>query len=382
MPLPNQKLLTSNIILSAAVALFMYFLVQTPLAHATLLFAIKVLVNVHFALLDNRSSLVLTPQGLTLDALVVLSCALIWTVFSASYGRIIAITVLGLVSLSAALALFANYGILSASLLIVGGVGACMALETAYEYFTVRFRRKITAEKSSAEYNVLRHLNHNVRPAVMMARSPLTAVQDFLEERGLLGEALAERLDGSNETVGEALAHALAGLDHISESMESTRKLVTHEIPAGEFSEENIADLLERDVIPLAGSRLEITVLRSGSCRARLHRQSFVEAMLNLIRNAEVHGFPEGQSGGQLVFEISEQRRRIVIDYTNNGRPFPENLSAADFTAFGRKSADSPGEGLGGAWIGKMVAAHNGTFQIIRDGHPLHFQIKLPKGRI
>ena len=53
-----------------------------------------------------------------------------------------------------------------------------------------------------------------------------------------------------------------------------------------------------------------------------------------------------------------------------------------DFLAFGRKSGDSPGEGLGGAWIGKVIAAHNGSFEIIRDEHALHFRIMLPKGGI
>jgi nitrogen-specific signal transduction histidine kinase len=114
----------------------------------------------------------------------------------------------------------------------------------------------------------------------------------------------------------------------------------------------------------------------------RLHRQSFIEALLNLVRNAQVHGFPGDCSQALLVFRISERRKRIVIDYTNNGRPFPENISAKDFLTFGRKSNDSPGEGLGGAWIGKAIAAHNGSFEIIRDEHPLHFRIMLPKGGI
>jgi nitrogen fixation/metabolism regulation signal transduction histidine kinase len=113
--------------------------------------------------------------------------------------------------------------------------------------------------------------------------------------------------------------------------------------------------------------------------KARIHRQSFVEAMNNIVRNAEVHGFPDGTQGAEVVFRISETRRRIVIDYSNNGRPFPENLTSQDFLSFGGKSADSPGEGLGGAWIGKVVAVHGGTFEIIRDGLPTHFRITIPR---
>jgi nitrogen fixation/metabolism regulation signal transduction histidine kinase len=120
-------------------------------------------------------------------------------------------------------------------------------------------------------------------------------------------------------------------------------------------------------------------VVNGGPVWVSLHRESFVEAVNNLLRNAEVHGFPEPDAGNEVRFTLRQTRKRIVIDYTNNGRPFPANLSARDFLSFGRKGADSPGEGLGGAWIGKVIEAHGGGFEIIRDGQPVHFRITLPK---
>ncbi|WP_026842576.1 hypothetical protein [Citrifermentans bremense] len=58
-----------------------------------------------------------------------------------------------------------------------------------------------------------------------------------------------------------------------------------------------------------------------------------------------------------LHFELRETRKRVILDYTNKGIPFPANLDARAFTTCGKKSNDSPGEGLGGAWIGKVVEA-------------------------
>jgi nitrogen fixation/metabolism regulation signal transduction histidine kinase len=257
-----------------------------------------------------------------------------------------------------------------------------MALDALQEYYSNRFRRKIVAEKHDAEFNILRHLNHNVKPNILMAKSPIAAVASFLESRNLLDETLAKRLDGSDETVREALDHAMISLEHINDILESTRNLVTHEIRRADFQEINIRDLFEREIIPLYASRMAISVQSDNGIKILLHRQSFIEAMLNLIRNAEVHGFQGDGPKGELLFRITERRKRIVIDYTNNGIPFPGNLTAKDFLAFGRKSGDSPGEGLGGAWIGKVIAAHNGSFEIIRDEHPLHFRIILPKGGI
>jgi signal transduction histidine kinase len=342
-------------------------------------FLIKVLVNIHFALLDNRASFAPTPATLVLDLAVVVVCAALWTYFKTSTGRIIATTLLGIIMIAVALLLFGTYGVLSISFLIVSGVVTCMALDASYELLSARFRRTIVAEKHNAEFNILRHLNHNVKPAILMAKSPISAVTEYLEDRNLLEDVVAERLDGSRETVREALQHAMTSLEHISDILESTRKLVTHQIHRDEFQEVNIVELIEREIVPLSASKLAIMVQCDNAIKIRLHRQSFVEAILNLIRNAEVHGFPDNRVDAVLLFRIVEQRKRVVIDYTNNGRPFPENLSEKDFMAFGRKSSDSPGEGLGGAWIGKVVAAHNGTFEIIRDENPLHFRIKLPK---
>jgi len=379
MMIPHRKLFTSNIQICMAIALFMFFLVQTPLLYGALLFLIKVLISIHFSLIDNKASFTPTTSSLILDLCVVLVCAYFWTYLKTAANKIVATLGLGVILIPVSLYLFGRFGVLSISLLIILGVAFGMALDAAKEFLSYRFRRKIVEEKHDAEYNILRHLNHNVKPNILMARSPITSVISFLESRNMLDETLAKRLDGSDETVRQALNHAMISLEHINDILESTRKLVTHEIRRADFQEVDIGELFELEIIPLFASKMSIAIQSNGATKIRLHRQSFIEAMLNLVRNAEVHGFQEDCSSAVLLFRITERRKKIVIDYTNNGRPFPENLSEKDFLTFGRKSGDSPGEGLGGAWIGKVIAAHNGTFEIIRDENPLHFRIMLPK---
>jgi hypothetical protein len=72
MMLLKQKLFTSNILICMAIALFMFFLVQTPFLYGTLSFLIKVLVNIHFALLDNKASFSPNTISLAMDLCVVL----------------------------------------------------------------------------------------------------------------------------------------------------------------------------------------------------------------------------------------------------------------------------------------------------------------------
>lgn len=363
-----------------AIALFVYFLLQTSLLHWLLLQLINLLLNIHFSKMLVKASFTPSPASLLLDFCVLLICAYFWSYLQRPLKRVGATAALGVFLIPVTWHLFSTYDILSISVLLVFGVTFCMTLEAAREFLLNRVNRKLTEEKYDAEYNILRHLNHNVKPNIQMAKSPVTAVISYLDSKNLLNEPLAKRLDGSEETVGEALSNAMISLEHINNILEAARELVIQEIRCEDFEETDLCRLLQQEIVPLYASKLTITVDCARAITVRLHRQSFIEAMNNLIRNAETHGFQGDCSTAELMFRIAEKRKSVIIDYTNNGRRFPENLTEKDFLAFGHKSGDSPGEGLGGAWIGKVIAAHNGSFEIIRDEHPLHFRITLPKG--
>lgn len=380
--LPDRKLLASNILISMAIALFVYFLLQTPIMPWMLLRLIKLLFSIHFSILLNKSFLMPSAASLMIDLFVLVICAFFWTYLKTPLRRFGAMAALWALLVPVTYFMITSHGTLIISLLVVVGVVIGMTVDAAREYWSDRVNRKLVEEKHDAEYNILRHLNHNVKPNIQMAKSPITAVISFLESRNMLEQPLAKRLDGSDETVGEALRNAMCSLAHINDILETARELVSHEIRREDFRETDICRLFRQEIIPLFASKLSITVQFHNAITVRLHRQSFIEAINNLIRNAETHGFQGNCSGGLLTFRIIERRKSVVIDYTNNGRPFPENLTERDFVAFGKKSGDSPGEGLGGAWIGKVIAAHNGSFEIIRDAHPLHFRITLPKGGI
>lgn len=382
MIIAHKKIFTSNIIIGSAIALFVYFLMQTTLLRTVLAYLLKTLLLIDFALVTNRAYYAPSVLSLTTDALVIVIAAWLWTFQKTTPHKILGMMALAVALAPVTLFLFTRYGVLLSSPQIVIGIVCWIAAEGALEVYSKRFRRKVVSEKHDAEYNIVRHLNHNLKPAIQMVRSPIDSVGDFLEKRGLLDEKLARRLDGSDETVGEALRNAVVSLRQIGDILDGTRKLVIQEICREDFSDENMRELFLAEIVPLFARRVPITVECDREVMVRLHRRSFVEAMHNIIRNAEVHGRREEGRPVELLFRITERRRNIIIDYTNDGRPFPVNLTAKDFLSFGRKSSDSPGEGLGGAWIGKVLEAHGGSFEIIRDENPVHFRITLPRGGI
>jgi two-component sensor histidine kinase len=368
----------ANLLIGGSLALLVYFVEQTGLVEHLLNRLLYILLAAIGGVLHYSQFHSFTMEGVFLDAAAVVVAVAIWTWFKTLTARILCNLLLltALIPLTIIL-LDRNGMLLSGAPMVLGIIGAIL-LDAGADLARNRFRRRIAVEKQGAEYSVIRHLAHNVKPGLQIVRSPLLALRDFLDERGLLAAELSRRLDGSAETVGEALNNAIASLGQINDIIDNTRQMVTREIDSEAFREVELQDMLEREVFPLHAGKFSMTVV-GGPVRVALHRESFVEAVNNLLRNAEVHGFPERDVGNEVRFSLRRTRKRIVIDYTNNGTPFPANLSARDFLSFGRKGADSPGEGLGGAWIGKVIEAHGGGFEIIRDEQPVHFRITLPK---
>jgi len=377
--LPNKKVFTSNIIIGASIALFIYFLKQSLLLEHILAYIITLLLRVHFTLIRNRFYYAPSTTNFISDLMTITISAYLWTYLKTAKYKLLSNILLAILLIPVSLFIYYRYGVILTSFLIVCGIIVSIAIEAVVDHRSRLFHLKILEEKQEAEFSILRHLNHNVKPNIQIVKSPLNAIIDFLEENRLLGKVLAKRLDGSAETVGEALQKAVTGLNQINDILDNTRKLVTRQIVKEDYREYGIIGIFEEEIIPLYSRKIKINVFGDDQLSVTLHKESFVEAINNLIRNAETHAFPESLRGAELNFTIRENRKKIIIDYTNNGKPFPANLDAGDFLSFGRKSQESPGEGLGGAWVGKVIEAHHGTFEIIRDENPLHFRITLPK---
>jgi hypothetical protein len=368
----------TNLLIGSALAPLVYFVEQTSVVEQLLTRILSLLLAAIGGILHFRQFSPFTVEGIILDAVSVVIAVGFWTWFKALTARILSNLLLFGALIPVTILLLDRKGILLSGAPIVFSIMVAILLDAASDLIRNRFRRRIAVEKQGAEYSVIRHLAHNVKPGLQIVRSPLLALQDLLDERGLLQVELSRRLDGSTETVGEALNNAIASLGQINDIIDNTRQLVTREIDSEALREVDLKDMLERDVFPLYTGKFAMKV-EGGPVWVPLHRESFVEAVNNLLRNAEVHGFPVAAAGNEIRFSLRQTRKRIVIDYTNNGRQFPVNLSTEEFLSFGRKGADSPGEGLGGAWIGKVIEAHGGEFDIIRDEQPVHFRITLPR---
>jgi len=363
---------------------YLIHLIRSSLIWAKLSYLLVLLIGVvNMAIINQQKGVLPFWPGLLLDHIVVLISASIAAFPLTLYRRIVGnLVFLGLL-IPLTLFLLFRYGMLINGVPVVFGI----ILITSFDYYTRRSKLEqqalIVTEKQDSEFRIVSHIAHGVKPQLLIARTPLETVIRHLEQQGTLQQQLPGKLlDGSHETVGDALHKTLQSLNQIGDVVANARQLVGREISPEDFEELDLGELFLKEIVPPYHTKeYRIEVFSQLRHPLRLHRASFVEAINNLIRNAEVHGFTENctRRNKVITFRLKENLKAVTLDYTNNGVPFPANLTERDFLTFGTKSHASPGEGLGGAWIGKVIEAHHGTFQIIRDKQPLHFRITLPK---
>ena len=379
----RERVLLANFVSGALIAVSVYYLGQSALLDNLIVWMVRWLLRA-WEFMAARRAVTVPPLTMVLaQGLVILLSAGICSYFSSmrrilllNSSLVILIILLNVVGTGAVIPLSSTIVVL----LIMAGA--------AFDYyFEQKFQKRLlrhVADKQQTEHAILRHISHSINPTVQMALSPIRGVVDHLVNRGLLDDVIARRRDGSGETVGEALGMAEVSLRQIRDILETTEDIFGNRVSAKEFQEVSLAELFEQEILPLfPDKKFELQLDCGRGIMARLHRPSFIQAIKNIVRNAEVHGFPAGFAGNGapfVRFDVRETVKEIVIDCTNNGVPFPHGFKTRDFLTFGRKGKNSPGKGLGGAWVKKCVELHGGTF-IKLANNPVRFRITLPKRR-
>jgi signal transduction histidine kinase len=93
----------------------------------------------------------------------------------------------------------------------------------------------------------------------------------------------------------------------------------------------------------------------------------FREVLRNLISNAVNHSQHIRLSFLSRKFIIgfhlstSDDGKYYIIDYKNNGKPFPDDFSFDDYISYGKKFDSENGTGLGGFIINKVIRKHSGS---------------------
>lgn len=226
----------------------------------------------------------------------------------------------------------------------------------------------VEEEKQEAEFQIVSHLAHNLSPRLNSVTSTLKHLYDFLESQELLLKPLQELYyEGQvTELVGDAISKARNDVTQMVNLIRDTKKVITEEINDDDFKSIKLADFLIKIDSKYRGRSFSLDIKCDKNIIFKLHEASFTEMIDNFIRNAETHGFNDQNHPHQMRISAYPEQNNLIIDFMNNGLPLPAELTVEKFKSFGGRRNNSPGEGLGGAYIDKVIRQHSGSLQIIR----------------
>jgi len=123
--------------------------------------------------------------------------------------------------------------------------------------------------------------------------------------------------------------------------------------------------------------------MRKGDFEIDIDKGQMALFLKNFLINTHVHGYKseEGIDDSNIlmpgirniVIEVypDEENQFLHIELINDGNPFPDNFSFADFINFGSKAETSFGSGIGGYIMNRIIENHNGKFEKIDSGDVL-----------
>jgi type I restriction enzyme M protein len=245
------------------------------------------------------------------------------------------------------------------------------------KYEALREKLQIYEEKQLSEYEVLGAIAHTFKNEIFLPLQTIVKMKDFLNERNLLNETIFDDL-----SAGDLLEKSQRSLELVNSVVKTVKSYFEQNYKRDDFKEVNICELFRSTIKPLVKKEfISINILCDVDEPVKLHQDAFILAFSNILNNAETHGFPERIEGAEIHFDIHKSEKELVIDYRNNGIPLPKDIAIEDFIEPGKKREDSPGYGLGGWIISRVIKdVHGGTVELIRDKNAIHLRMIIPLG--
>lgn len=267
-------------------------------------------------------------------------------------------------------------------------------------------RRRLNLGEQKAQnkqYQIISSWQHelgNRLPAVLMEFKNLRDfIQEKIEREEIIqaSDSIFPILEGEEEEHSDTLQTVLDRIENTlgySISMiDAAGSIIKADKSRLEIQKINIKDLLSELKHHYANEKnfiiqIEIEEEEDGQelcIETYADRSQLMTAFSNLVENAKRHGFTENRRFLiRFWVGLSSDDKDILIDYKNDGRPFPSSFSFKDFISYGNYAGETGHSGIGGFLIYQILDNHNGTIdyrEVIDKNDPfkVQFEIVLPK---
>lgn len=155
------------------------------------------------------------------------------------------------------------------------------------------------------------------------------------------------------------------------------------------FEKVNVYDILESYIKAwnnFGYSTFEVLPIHkeiADDTKVEIDRNLFYTLLDCIFINAHQHGFAKTDSDdNKLIIAVEgvfcNDMDFVRIGISNNGKPFPENFTVADFSQRGVVGLNSFQDGIGGDHICKIAHKHNGYISIDNESEWLTFNVLIP----
>ncbi|MFV0458636.1 MAG: ATP-binding protein [Actinomycetales bacterium] len=181
-------------------------------------------------------------------------------------------------------------------------------------------------------------------------RSPLTTLTTSVQ----LMESRRDELPPTAQSALDLMSGELTRFRNMLEDL-----LELGRLDAGEVGTRTVTDLgaLVLESLSLSGHDPSVLEVQGGPWWAEVDRRAMARALVNLQRNADVHG------DGLRLVQVSGDGEHVQICVHDSGPGVPEADRGRIFDRFGRGGSrgSRPGVGLGLSLVAETVRAHGGT---------------------
>jgi hypothetical protein len=231
---------------------------------------------------------------------------------------------------------------------------------------------------------MIQHIRHEANQLIPRIGRSLKTLGLFLNKHGLDNEPSQEMRDEDDivPSVKELIAGSRNNLLQLQSVFSAAREVVLESFDKSNFNPCDLNKLFAEISNYQGNKKYLIQVKGTVKSSPIIYENAFRDMIENIIRNAEVHGFTGDRADYRIVFDLSQKGRRMVIKCLNNGEPLPPNFTKDKLLTKGDKGPNSPGMGLGGERVGKILAAHDAGFNVLPvsrlpQGFTVGFEITL-----
>ncbi len=256
---------------------------------------------------------------------------------------------------------------------------------------------KQVSKTRAVEHNIIATLSHNFNQKLGSLVNDLDTLTKYLTKKDASNksisflEPIAPVFEGEDiknvDTLSLVVNRLTDNLKDATQTIKAIERVYQKKISK---KRTNIITFFEKEIKKsFKSDKFSIEIINPENLKAlfvEIDKPAFKEAIQNLIKNAEKHGFIENKQYA-IQFEISKLQAvdYISITYRNNGVSFPKGFTFEEFKQPAGKAGNNKGTGIGGAFIYEVIQLHNGKLKYIEvdnndsNNFNVQFEILLPK---